>query len=101
MFSDRSDRTSSAGPRQGALVEVVHGRLADEAFNRYLEWRDECATVDAAYRNWSDAPKSDGAFAYAAFVAALEREEHAAGQYRAMIDAGEQLLAARPDRRAA
>ena len=96
MFSGRSDRTLTAGP---SLDEVVHDQIADEAFHRYLEWRDECATVEAAYRNWSNACAADVTFAFAAFTAALEREEKAASQYKVLIEAGERLLAARRRRR--
>ena len=92
MFSGRNDRTPTAGRR---LAGFLHERLVDEAFERYLEWRDECATLDAAYRNWSNAPACDGTFAFAAYSAALEREERAAAQYRALIDAGERLLGSR------
>jgi hypothetical protein len=92
MFPARSDSTQSPGPR---LAEMERERLTDEAFQRYLEWRDECATLEAAYRNWSNAPASGGGFAFAAYTAALEREERAAAQYQELLDAGERLLASR------
>jgi hypothetical protein len=92
MFPARDNRTQSPGP---CLAEMEHERLTDEAFQRYLEWRDECATLEAAYRNWSNAPASGCVFAFAAYTAALEREERAAAQYQALIDEGERLLASR------
>jgi hypothetical protein len=92
LFSGRNDATPPRKGSTGGLVGFVRDRIADEAFQRYLDWRDECATVEAAYRNWSETPAAHSAFAFAAYAAALEREECAAVQYQALIDAGEGLL---------
>jgi hypothetical protein len=67
-------------------------RLANEAFECYEAWRSECAVLEAAYRRWLQAPRSDAAFAYAAYTAALEREECAAGRYRTVVNQAEDLL---------
>jgi len=81
-------RSSSRG-----LLKGVHGRLLDEAFQRYLDWRDESATLEAAYRRWSRAPRADRRFAFAAYSAALEREAFASTQYQALLEAAERMLA--------
>ena len=47
----------------------------------YAEWRLSCTSVWAAYRQWSNAPKPDANLAYAAYTAALDREDAAAGIY--------------------
>ena len=92
MFSSRNDtiRSRSGSPRR--FIDRIRERLADEAFHRYLDWRAECATLEAAYRNWRTAARSDSAFAFAAYTAALDREECAAVQYRCVIAEAERLL---------
>ena len=47
----------------------------------YAEWRMSCASVWAAYRQWSNAPRTDAHVAYAAYTAALDREDAAARVY--------------------
>jgi hypothetical protein len=70
----------------------VRERLIDEALARYLEWRAESEAVDAAYGAWSMAAQTEGALPFAAYRAALDREERAATVYRSVIDRGEQLF---------
>jgi hypothetical protein len=41
---------------------------------------------------WSRAPRTDGALAFAAYGAAVDREERAATVYRSVIDRIEQLF---------
>ena len=47
--------------------------------------------MDAAYGLWSRAPRTEGALPFAAYSAALDREERAAIVYRSVIDRIEQL----------
>jgi hypothetical protein len=47
----------------------------------YAEWRMSCASVWAAYRQWSNALGTDARLAYAAYTAALDREDAAARVY--------------------
>lgn len=61
-------------------------QLLDEAFARYLDWLAESEAVTAAYGVWSRSARSDGALPFAAYGAALDREEQAATVYRAVID---------------
>jgi hypothetical protein len=69
-------------------------RLVDEALERYLAWRAESEAVDAAYGAWSRAPAAQGALSFAAYSAALDREERAATVYGAVIRRLEGLLGA-------
>jgi hypothetical protein len=69
----------------------VRKHLIDEAFARYLDWLAEAEAVNAAYGVWSRAPRTDGALPFAAYGAALDREERAATVYRSVIDRIEQL----------
>lgn len=87
------DKTPRNKRSRGHLVSRLRDRLANEAFECYLVWRSECAVLEAAYRRWLQAPRSDAAFAYAAYSAALEREECAAGRYRTLVAEAENLLA--------
>jgi hypothetical protein len=45
-------------------------------------WREESAAVRHSYDRWTDAEPDAEPFAYAAYVAALDREERAAHVYR-------------------
>jgi hypothetical protein len=55
--------------------------LIDDAFDAYLDWRDESAEVWHAYKRWKGAPAREARRKYWAYRAALEREEHAARVY--------------------
>jgi hypothetical protein len=70
----------------------VREQLIDEAFARYLDWLAQSEAVKAAYRVWSRAPRTDAALPFAAYGAALDREERAATLYRSVIDRVEQLF---------
>jgi hypothetical protein len=57
-------------------------RLATDALlEQYVSWREECEFVRLAYQRWDRAEGSDSGLAYAAYLAALDREEHAACTY--------------------
>jgi hypothetical protein len=55
--------------------------LIDEAMERYVEWREESAGVDDAYANWTNAPTEEPDLPFAAYSAALDREQSAATVY--------------------
>jgi hypothetical protein len=55
--------------------------LTDEAIARYVEWREECATVYDAYAKWTNAPTDKTDLPFAAYIAALDREQSAATVY--------------------
>ena len=48
----------------------------------YVGWREESSAVRVSYDRWRDADREVEPFAWAAYVAALDREEHAADAYR-------------------
>jgi hypothetical protein len=63
-------------------IDTAHGRRAvDELLEHYVSWREECITVEHSYEGWTAADRGEGALAYAAYLAALDREEHAARSY--------------------
>jgi hypothetical protein len=100
-------------PRQGAeqILEAmsrllapeteVHtaagNRLVDEVIDRYVAWRAECEAVRAAYQAWSRETGSDRVLWFAAFNAALDREECAAEAYSACITQLSWFLWANPE----
>ena len=57
----------------------------DELIELYCDWRTRCAEVREMYERFSSAPRVERAGAYAAFEAALDREESAAQAYAARI----------------
>jgi hypothetical protein len=83
--------TATRATLDSALSEDVAPWLADEFLESYVSWREEAAAVRGAYDRWRVAHLPDLPLAYAAYRAALDREEHAAGALR---DAAKRILAA-------
>ena len=52
--------------------------LADGYLESYLAWHEASAAVHRAYEGWNAAERADRVFAFAAYSAALDREERAA-----------------------
>jgi hypothetical protein len=59
----------------------THDRLIDDLMDAYLAWCAESAAVETAYERWSTATAAEAAGAFAAYVAALDREELASADY--------------------
>ena len=53
----------------------------DSLLDGYVAWREACADVSAAYERWIRSLRRDRSLAFAAYLAALEREEHASRVY--------------------
>ena len=51
----------------------------------YVDWREEGAAVWHAYERWTCAPPAEALFAFAAYEAALDREERAADVYAGLV----------------
>jgi hypothetical protein len=79
--------------------ERARERLLDEALERYLDWRTESQAVDEAYAVWSRASAGEGALPFAAYGAALDREQRAAAAHGSVIDRVERLLGGEPEAR--
>ena len=67
------------------MQEQMHKQLVDEAMKAYIDWREECAEVWEAYERWVRARKIDDAGAFAAYHAALDREESASHAYADLL----------------
>ena len=62
---------------------------ADLLAEVYLTWRTESSAVTESYRSWNRADRDKRPRAYAQYLAALDREEHAAAAYRHLIERSE------------
>jgi hypothetical protein len=60
--------------------------LIDAVMDGYVEWREESAAVEHAYRRWGRAASRHRALAFDAYLAALDREESAASEYERLIE---------------
>ena len=60
-------------------------RLADALIDLYVAWREECSAVQLAYEQWREAAREDREAAFAAYTAALDREELASDMYAARL----------------
>jgi hypothetical protein len=74
-------------PPQSEATEPAPRQLesplaVDDFLETFLSWSEEAADVRRAYTNWCEAPERDAPWAFTAYRAALDREEHAAGLLR-------------------
>jgi len=60
--------------------------LLDMLEDSYVQWRDESRAVAESYRTWHSAAGSERDVAFDRYVAALDREEHAACGYRRVVE---------------
>jgi hypothetical protein len=60
--------------------------LVDELMDLYVSWLEECAAVTASYENWRASERRDNPLAFSAYLAALDREEHAASAYQGLVE---------------
>ena len=67
-------------------TRAAHLELLDALMDSYLRWRDECRAVADSYRNWRSAPRPSRDLAFDEYLAALDREEHAACGYRHAVE---------------
>jgi hypothetical protein len=63
----------------------VEGPQVDRMIDLYCDWRTACADVSAAYERFRLACASDRALAFAAYSAALDREQSACEDYAGQI----------------
>jgi hypothetical protein len=67
------------------MSHPIHPKLIDDVMDAYIEWRHQSADVEAAYGRWTTAPSDDTALAFAAYLAALDREEIASRSYALLL----------------
>ena len=76
-------QTAELGP---GLARLVAPWLEDDFVERHVRWRQEATAVSWAYADWQSAEAPDQDIAFAAYQAALEREEQAAAVLRDAVD---------------
>ena len=76
----------SCGPKPvNALGAQIRPDLVDRMLELYCDWRASCAEVQASYERFLDASACDRAVAFAAYMAALDREQLAGEAYAGQI----------------
>jgi hypothetical protein len=75
-----------------------HERQVDLLIELYCDWRDASADVSRAYANYRCAPPPDRAIAWAAYGAALDREQVASETYALQVNRLGVLLRGRGSR---
>jgi hypothetical protein len=68
-----------------ALAVQIRPDLVDRLIDLYCDWRTACAEVQTLYECFCEAPASERAVAFAAYAAALDREESACQAYAAQV----------------
>jgi hypothetical protein len=67
--------------------DAAGGRsLIDVVVLHYTSWREQSLAVRLAYQQWTDSARAERTPAYAGYLAALDREGHAAGVYADQIE---------------
>lgn len=61
------------------------GTVGDALVELYVDWREECVSVRAAYERWDNAPVGERQTAFVAYHAALDREERASDVYAELV----------------
>jgi len=65
---------------------------SDELSESYLAWREASGGVQAAYERWEQASLPNRETAFGGYLAALQREQHAARIYRQRIELLRELV---------
>jgi hypothetical protein len=64
----------------------IRPELIDHLMEMYVEWREECIGLRTAYERWLSVPVGERDRAFAAYRAALDREEQASAVYADCFD---------------
>jgi hypothetical protein len=72
-------------------------RLVDRLIEAYVSWREACLRVSDAYHSWASESGPAATSAFGWYMAALDREEHAAEVYAELVRRAGQLASSRQD----
>jgi hypothetical protein len=75
------------------MRKLINATVIDDLIDAYVDWGEESAEVEYAYRRWSVTPSPGAALAFAAYAAALDREELASIRYARLVRRAFVLLA--------
>jgi len=81
------DPSAGAARRFGPSVKGRIRRLVVEVGDRAEAWRDAAVASELAFVSWKNAGQMARRDAGALYIAAIEREEHAADEYRSAWEA--------------
>jgi hypothetical protein len=70
----------------------IRAELIDEVMDRYLDWREQCVALRKAYERWSNGTVSDQRWAFEAYRATLDLEEHSSDVYADWLNRFEREL---------
>ena len=71
----------------------VRSELIDVLMDVYVDWREECIALRNAYQRWSSVRIAERELAFAAYRAALDREDRASAVYEDLVKSVERELA--------
>jgi hypothetical protein len=72
-------------------------RLVDVLIEAYVSWREACLQVSDAYGSWARETGVHATSAFGRYMAALDREEHAAEVYAGLVQRASQFASSRHD----
>ena len=70
----------------------VRPELIDVMMDMYVDWREECIALRKAYERWSSVRLAERKLAFAAYRAALDREDRASAVYADLVKSVEREL---------
>jgi hypothetical protein len=70
----------------------VRPELIDVMMDVYVDWREECIALRNAYERWSSVRLAERKLAFAAYRAALDREDRASAVYADLVKSVEREL---------
>ena len=70
----------------------VRPELIDAMMDLYVDWREECIALRKAYERWSSVRLAERELAFAAYRAALDREDRASAVYAELVKSVEREL---------
>jgi hypothetical protein len=80
-------------PEEVAQVKSkVRPALIDGMMDLYVDWREECVALRKAYERWSSVRLVERELAFAAYRAALDREDRASAVYADLVKTVEREL---------
>jgi hypothetical protein len=69
-----------ATQRPGRVEPTLAVRsVVDRFIESYVRWREACEDVGSAYEGWAGCETAERDLGFESYLAALDREEHAAG----------------------
>src|SRR3954451_25012155 len=78
------------------MTSQLRRELIDHLMDAYVDWREECITLGNAYERWLTVAVAERSLAFAAYRAALDREQQASSVYADRFEIVTRKLTPRP-----